>query len=126
MIFDWLKSTKNVTKLIEVVVDDFENEGRTPHSDDAIIHCLEELDVECWDWRRMDISSDVISRAAGQHIKVVNLYCSGLNAVLRSWSDMAGLPSLGHVRYTHAITWWKLVLTDVCRSLKKSTWKPTR
>ncbi|KAK4107020.1 subtilisin-like protein [Canariomyces notabilis] len=96
MIFNWLtaSNTTKVRKIIEVVVDDFEDAARPSHCDDAIVKCLKPFNIEAWDWRRMDIDSDVISRAAGDHVRVVNLYCSGLNAVLRSWSDREGLPSL--------------------------------
>ena len=93
LIFDWLKKIKEVTKVIDVSVDDLE----CPHSDVAIINCLMELKVEIWDWKRMDISSDVIVKAAGKHVRVVYLYCSGLNAVLQSWSDTSGLPTLENV-----------------------------
>lgn len=100
LIFHWIKQTSHVRKLIEVVVDDFEE----PHSDEAIINCLTGLKVEVWDWRRMDISSDVIMSVAGKHVRVVHLYCSGLNAVLRSWSAATGLPTLELVSYLSAWT----------------------
>ncbi|MCJ1394257.1 hypothetical protein MMC18_007135 [Xylographa bjoerkii] len=101
LVFDWLKKIKRVKKVIDVSVDDF----KRPHSDVAIINCLTELKVETWDWRRMDISSDVIANAAGEYVKVVYLYCSGLNAVLQSWSDTSGLPTLKNLEEVYLETY---------------------
>lgn len=84
-------------KIFEVVVDDLPADGTKPHSDKAIIKCLEGLGVETWDWRRMDIPVHVIAKSAGQQVKMLNLYCSGLRAVLQSWSGTDGLVTLEHV-----------------------------
>ena len=99
IIFDWLKdpSKAGVKKVLEIVVDDSGTDGKLPHSDEAILHCLQDLGVEVWDWKRLDISSDLIFRIAGDHIRQVQLYCSGLNAVLRGWSAVSGLPRLKNV-----------------------------
>lgn len=71
MIFHWLKSPTlgGVKTVLEVIVDDFGDEKRRPHSDNAIVECLQSLGVETWNWQRMDISSDVIARAAGETVK---------------------------------------------------------
>lgn len=90
MIFDWLKNGGGVKRVLDVVVEDMEK----PHSDDVIFACLDKLQVETWEWRRPDISSELIFRAAGDSVKVVHLYCSGLESVLRSWSAPDGLPRL--------------------------------
>lgn len=102
MIFHWLKepSQVGVKKVLEVVVDDFEDGERKPHSDKVIVESLKGLQVETWDWRRMDISSDVIFDAAGEHVNTLYLYCSGLRAVLKSWSDRSGLAKLKKVWLT--------------------------
>jgi hypothetical protein len=105
MIFDWLKypNKKAVKKVIEIVVDDMDNNLKNCHSDDAIYHCLKDLGVEVWDWRRLDISSELICRVAGDRIddiREVYLYCSGLDAVLRGRSDVHGLVRLKKVTLT--------------------------
>jgi hypothetical protein len=101
MIFDWLKAKEkfgqNVKKVVEVAVDDLEYEDGKAHSDDAILYCLDGLHVETWNWAKMDISSDLIFQATGGHAKEVYLYCSGLNSVLRSWSNCDGLVLLSKV-----------------------------
>lgn len=99
MVFQWLKEEVGVKKILEVVVEDFADGERRPHSDKAIVECLKGLQVESWDWRRMDIPSDVIVDAAGEHVKTLYLYCSGLRAVLQSWSDRGGLARLKNVRH---------------------------
>lgn len=97
MIFNWLKENVGVRKVVEVVVEDFEAKDRRPHSDQIIEACLRDLKIEIWNWKRMDISSELIYKVASEHVKVVYLYCSGINAVLRSWSDRNGLARLKHV-----------------------------
>ena len=97
LIFNWLKENVGVQKVVEVVVEDFAEKDRRPHSDQIIEGCLRDLKVEIWNWKRMDISSELIYKVASEHVKVVYLYCSGINAVLRSWSDRNGLARLEHV-----------------------------
>ncbi|KAL7821823.1 hypothetical protein V8C26DRAFT_391050 [Trichoderma gracile] len=104
MVFHWLKTQAGVKKILEVVVHDGARRGGTadevttrekkPHSDTAIVHCLKDLGVETLDWQRMDIPADVICEGAGQSIKTLYLYCSGLKAVLQSWADSRGLVQL--------------------------------
>ncbi|KAF4426487.1 hypothetical protein CFRS1_v009816 [Colletotrichum fructicola] len=93
MVFHWLKDQIRVKKVFEVVVDELLT-SKLGHSDMAIVKCLQNLDVETWDWRRMDIPANVIIDAAGDHVKSLYLYCSGLKAVLQSWSDTRGLVNL--------------------------------
>lgn len=90
MIFDWLQRA-GVKRVLDVSVEDMEE---PPHSDDVIFACLGKLQVEIWNWKRPDISSELIFRAAGDSVKVVHLHCSGLESVLRSWSAPDGLPKL--------------------------------
>jgi len=108
MVFRWLKNRDHpsVSSVIEVVVDDGAGPSRNlvqydpsrklrpPHSDKAIIDCLSGLQIEIWDWQRMDIPIHVIKNAAGDTVKTLNLYCSGLRAVLDSWSGIGGLETL--------------------------------
>ena len=97
MIFAWLKERVMVKNIVEVVVEDFEEQGKKSHSDQTIEECLRDLNVEIWNWKRMNIPSDVIYNAAGENVKVVYLYCSGIKAVLQSWSDRNGLARLKNV-----------------------------
>jgi hypothetical protein len=109
MIFDWLKSTdeggQNVKKLVEVIVEDFGDDEKKSHSDEVILYCLQDLDVEIWNWAKLDVSSNLIFEACGSHLREVHLYCSGQDAVLRSWADCHGLVQLKNVcRPAHL--WW--------------------
>lgn len=97
MIFDWLKRTARVQKVLEIVVDDSDPVHELPHSDEAIYNCLKDLKIEKWDWKRPDISSGLIHHVAGEHIRELHLYCSGRDAVLRGWADVNGLPMLKNV-----------------------------
>ena len=69
---------------IEVVAEDFEVQDRKSHSEQAIEVCLRDLNVEIWNWRWMNISSDVIYHAADECVKIFHLYCSGIKVVLQS------------------------------------------
>lgn len=113
LVFHWLKQRKGadmagVKKIIQVVVEDGvkpdsggadsqELREHRQHSDRVIVECLKDLDVEVFDWRRLDIPADVIVEAAGKSVKTVYLYCSGLRAVLQSWADQNGLARLEEV-----------------------------
>jgi hypothetical protein len=88
-IFDWLRDN-GVKRILRVMVDDGKD---PPHSDEAIESALRDLNVEVWDWRRHDICSETIRRAA-PNARVVYLYSSGNNAVLREWSGPDGLITL--------------------------------
>ncbi|KAJ4320188.1 hypothetical protein N0V84_005973 [Fusarium piperis] len=49
--------------------------------------------VETWDWRKPDLSTDVIAFAAPT-VETVNLYWSGNQTVLRAWGCREGIPRL--------------------------------
>ncbi|PNP43518.1 hypothetical protein TGAMA5MH_04490 [Trichoderma gamsii] len=106
MIFHWLKNrdTLPVKKVFEVMVDDFGDEKTRPHSDKAIIESLKGLQVEIWDWARLDIPTEVIYQAAGDHVKTVYLYCSGLKVVLEAWADKNGLARLRNLEKVYLET----------------------
>jgi hypothetical protein len=82
-----VKSVLTVT-----VVDDME----PSHSDEAIEACMEDLNVQFWNWYKIDLCSDVIFNSA-KYAKDVTLYSSGNNAVLLGWSSSAGLARLERV-----------------------------
>ncbi|TDZ20674.1 hypothetical protein Cob_v006481 [Colletotrichum orbiculare MAFF 240422] len=49
--------------------------------------------IETWDWRKPDLSTDVILFAA-PNVEHINLYWSGSQAVLRGWDSDEGIPRL--------------------------------
>ena len=87
IIFDWLLDN-GVRRIFKVIVID---DGEIPHSDQAIEKALKPFKIEIWDWKKIDICSETVVRAAGEHAKIVYMYSSGNNAVLRGWSCEAGL-----------------------------------
>ncbi|KAK3389075.1 hypothetical protein B0T20DRAFT_464739 [Sordaria brevicollis] len=99
LVFDELRSSKGVKRVLKVVVDDT-LQGFPPHSDETIESSLKNLAVEIWDWKRYDLCSEVIYNAAPK-VREVYLYSTGNNAVLRSWSDQGGLRKLEHLKKVH-------------------------
>ncbi|PNP43868.1 hypothetical protein TGAMA5MH_04151 [Trichoderma gamsii] len=95
-IFDRLRK-KGVKTVLKVIIDD---STMPAHSDEAIEDALKFMDVEIWDWKRMDLCSEVIHRVASK-AREVNLYWSGNNAVLRGWSEEGGLKRLSQLKTVH-------------------------
>jgi hypothetical protein len=95
-IFDWLRKN-HVKKIIKVIVVD---DGDIAHSDSAIRECVKGFDVLKWDWKKVDLCSEVIYEAA-RNVEEVTLYSSGNNAVLLGWSSTDGFlkfPKLERIR----------------------------
>jgi hypothetical protein len=86
--------------ILKVIVDDLQEPA---HQDEAIEECLDGLGVEVWDWRKMDISPDVIKKVA-PGARGINLYWSSNNAVLRGWGEVEALRELNKLEkvYLHA------------------------
>ncbi|KJR81033.1 uncharacterized protein SPSK_04846 [Sporothrix schenckii 1099-18] len=103
--FNWLKQAKSVRKVFQVSVNDFDDQSTgcvwRRHSDKAIVECLKGLDVETWDWKRFDIPCSAIQEAAGDTVRTLYLYSSGLDAVLESWASLSGLPRLPKLEYIY-------------------------
>ncbi|KAG8169744.1 hypothetical protein KVR01_000489 [Diaporthe batatas] len=98
LIFQWLREDKKVKTILKVIVDDLKEPS---HSDEAIEACLDGMGVETWDWRKFDLSPDVIHKAAPK-VRVVHLYWSGNNAVLLGWSATeGGLKTLKELQKVH-------------------------
>lgn len=95
-IFDRLRK-KGVKTILKVIIDDSVSPA---HSDEAIEDALKFMDVEIWDWKRIDLCSEVIFRVASK-AREVNLYWSGNNAVLRGWSEEGGLKRLRELKTVH-------------------------
>lgn len=108
LIFDILRS-KRVQKIIRVIVED----GTLPsHRDEAIERILSGFDVEEWDWKKVDLCSDVVLRAA-ENTRELYLYSSGNNAVLRSWSAEDGLGQLQKVRFHYTSSRLPLIMDSL-------------
>ncbi|KAF8542811.1 hypothetical protein BDD12DRAFT_875748 [Trichophaea hybrida] len=95
-IFNWL-GENGVSRILEVIVED---RGDVSHSDEAIENSLKKFQVEIWDWRRNDLCSETILRAA-ENARELFLYATGNNAVLRSWSSEDGLVRLKNLEKVH-------------------------
>lgn len=99
-VFELLRD-KGVKTILEVTVDDL---GHPAHSDSAIEKALcwgtpsQTMNVEVWNWKKVDISPDLICKVAND-VTSVQLYWSGRNAVLRAWSEEEGLPKLARLRH---------------------------
>ena len=79
--------------VLEANVEDDEIE---PHSDEAIEMALRDLDSETLNWKKLDLCTDVLVNAVN-NVKVLYLYSSANNDVLRSWSAPDGLAKLPKV-----------------------------
>ncbi|KAJ5509676.1 hypothetical protein N7527_011819 [Penicillium freii] len=84
-VFQWLRDN-GVQKIIKVIVIDDEHPY---HSDTAIEGALGGFGVQIWDWKKVDICSDTISKSS-RSVKEISLYSSGNNAVLMGWASPAG------------------------------------
>lgn len=96
-IFQWLQD-KKVKKIFRVSVEDRER-GQVPHTDEAIHTVLEPFNIEIWDWRKYDISSETILKGA-KNTRELYLYWSGNIAVMQSWACKRGLAQLKKVSPT--------------------------
>ncbi|KAI0516989.1 hypothetical protein F5B22DRAFT_605779 [Xylaria bambusicola] len=100
LLFDWLRDVKGVKRILKVIVEDLPHPA---HSDEVIEYCLRGMCVETWDWKKLDLSPEVLHRVASD-VQVVHLYWSGNNAILRAWSEPEGLKKLEKLRTVHLHT----------------------
>ncbi len=70
-----------------MVIDD----GDPCHADDSIERALEGFGVKIWDWKRLDLSTEVICKST-MVVEEICLYSSGNQAVLMGWASQDGLP----------------------------------
>ncbi|PYI24832.1 hypothetical protein BO99DRAFT_5075 [Aspergillus violaceofuscus CBS 115571] len=73
-------------------------------SDEAIEECLDGLKVEVWNWKKIDLCTDVIAKEALETAREVSLYSSdssGNNAVLLGWSSADGLARFPNLEKVH-------------------------
>ena len=104
-VFNGLRE-KKVNTILKVIVDDLVEPS---HSDEAIEKALEKMGVEIWDWKKIDLCTEVIQKAA-PNVREVHLYWSGNNALLRGWSEEGGLKRLKELAKVH------LHVQQVCRN----------
>lgn len=95
-IFEFLRD-KKVSRVIRVIVDDT---SEPSHSDESIEICLGGLNVEIWDWMKVDLCTETIYTAAPD-VRELSLYWSGNNSVLRGWSEREGLAILTKLELVH-------------------------
>ncbi|KAI0436566.1 hypothetical protein F4803DRAFT_541811 [Xylaria telfairii] len=93
-VFDWLRKN-HVEKIVKVMVID---DADPSHSDASIEEALHDFGIEIWDWKKLDLNTDVIWRATtapeNKEVSVVreiSLYSTGNNAVLMGWASPQGL-----------------------------------
>ncbi|KAK4210780.1 hypothetical protein QBC37DRAFT_390236 [Rhypophila decipiens] len=98
-VFDWLKDSEGVTRILKVTVDDI---GDMPHSDQAIVECLKDFKVEIFDWRKTDISIDTVQEAAPD-VEELYLYSTGRKPALIGWSCKHALIGLKKLKELHVI-----------------------
>ncbi|KAI0101767.1 hypothetical protein GGR51DRAFT_529279 [Nemania sp. FL0031] len=96
-LFNWLRDKKGVKRILRVIIEDLQHPA---HSDEVIESCLNGMCVETWDWRKHDLSPDVLHKVAPD-VRVVHLYWGGNNAILRAWSEAEGLKKLKKLKIVH-------------------------
>ncbi|KAI2464187.1 hypothetical protein F4781DRAFT_425759 [Annulohypoxylon bovei var. microspora] len=96
-LFKWLRDEKKVNTILKVIVEDLQEPA---HSDETIEACLTGMGVEIWQWKKFDLSPEIIQKVA-PGARVVHLYWSGNNAVLRGWSEPGGLRMLRELEEVH-------------------------
>ncbi|OTA62828.1 subtilisin-like protein [Hypoxylon sp. EC38] len=99
-IFEWLRSSMGVKKILKIVVED---DPKDPHSDEAIEQAVGSFDVEEWDWMKQDLCSDTIF-AAAKNVRDLSLYWSGNRALLKSWAAPDGLAKLKKLQTVRIMT----------------------
>jgi hypothetical protein len=93
-VFDWLRKN-HVEKIVKVMVID---DAEPSHCDASIEEALRDFGVEIWDWKKLDLSTDVIWRATTSPedkdvsvVREISLYSTGNNSVLMGWASPQGL-----------------------------------
>ncbi|EHK42138.1 hypothetical protein TRIATDRAFT_322237 [Trichoderma atroviride IMI 206040] len=76
----WLKGRK-VTEILELVVSD---RLHSPHRDDQVIDCVNNLHVRILDWKKPDL---YLPGLETDHIQHLTLYSSGNQSVIDQWCN---------------------------------------
>jgi hypothetical protein len=85
-VFDFLRD-RGVKKIIRVSVVDHPGPS---HSDSVIESCLKGFEIEEWNWKKVDLCTDVIA-SSSVSAREISLYSSCNNAVLKYWASREGL-----------------------------------
>jgi len=84
-VFFWLRKN-GVCKIVRVTVIDY---GEASHSDSAIKKALKEFEIEYWNWKKVDLSSQVMEECS-RTVREVSLYWTGNHAVMMGWASPEG------------------------------------
>ncbi|KAL6862075.1 hypothetical protein J3F83DRAFT_221923 [Trichoderma novae-zelandiae] len=97
----WLREQKGVKQIVELKVPD---RLINAHDEKRIAEYVEMFEVECLDWRCLDLSLSVLGSPvagsmnggtkANDKIKELHLYSSGRRAVIQHWLGDDGIPTL--------------------------------
>ncbi|KAI3579747.1 peptidase S8/S53 domain-containing protein, partial [Fusarium oxysporum f. sp. albedinis] len=121
-IFNWLHKG-GVRKILKVTVIDDELPA---HKDAAIVECLRRFGVEIWDWKKVDLCSEVIA-ASTSLVREICLYSSGNQAVLKGWSAAGGFADRAKFPEVSAFMIAQMKkLTEFLRSIENKGQEPTR
>jgi hypothetical protein len=93
-VFQMLRNM-GVRRILKLMVKD---NLQRPCSDEVIKECLKGIDIRYLDWRKEDLSADVVLSAAPNVVELW-LYSSGRSSVLRGWSASNGVCNLNQVCY---------------------------
>jgi hypothetical protein len=85
-ILKWLRQGKGVDGIYQLRIRD---SPYLPHSEDMISESLRDFDIEDLDWKRTDLSIDLITEHC-QNLKTLHLY-AGSWASLSYWTSKEGL-----------------------------------
>jgi hypothetical protein len=97
-VFNWLYDN-GVRKIVRVTVIDY---GDLSHNDSAIEEALTRFEVEFWNWKKVDLCSQVIKRCS-LSVREISLYWTGNHAVMMGWASQEGFynhenfPKVPHV-----------------------------
>jgi hypothetical protein len=92
-VLKWLKDVKNVTRIVQLSVEDsFEN----PHTEETIENAIMPFDIRILKWKRLDLSIDSILCSA-KNVEHLYLYSSGNRAALTQWLGDCGVRRLDKV-----------------------------
>lgn len=84
-IFSWLRRN-GVKEIVRVTVIDY---GDECHSDAAIEEALEGFEIKFWNWKKVNLSSQVIERCS-MAVEEISLYWTGNYAVMMGWASAEG------------------------------------
>ncbi|KAI0399127.1 hypothetical protein F4802DRAFT_603297 [Xylaria palmicola] len=102
-VFDMLRNMK-VRRILKLRVQDHFDRSC---SDDVIKDCLRGIDIRYLDWKKQDLSADVVLSAA-PNVAELWLYSSGRSSVLRGWSASNGICNLYQMTKLHLDAHWGL------------------